>query len=252
MTGPLAKVANGKVSPERGADRLNPPGGRDHLQRLQRLYQGAVKDESTPSSSQISTRRDRADPRRQADGVLLPAPARWASTSSGSSSAAASGRAADRRLLRRRDVIRRSVERYSRAQHRAAGPTTATEPANAPRSSPPSGEIRRALPSVYAAMADTLMAMDAARARCRRRVRPRAVKALEGQELQSRCAARVQYGIKQLPVQNYLRRVGGCRGRITGKLVGTTLEKHLGRLCRRLRDVPGTPGAWSLVALNSG
>ena len=85
-------------------------------------------------------------------------------------------------------------------------------------------------PSVYAAMAyDTLMAMDAAVRDAGGKLgdRDALLKALKNPSFQS-VRGEYSYGANNFPVQNYyLREVGkDADGRITNKLVGTTLEKH--------------------------
>ncbi|MCK6409809.1 MAG: ABC transporter substrate-binding protein, partial [Thauera sp.] len=85
-------------------------------------------------------------------------------------------------------------------------------------------------PSVYAAMAyDTLMAMDAAVRDVGGKIEDReaVLKALKNPSFKS-LRGEFQYGANNFPVQNYyLREVGkDAEGRITNKLVGTTLEKH--------------------------
>ena len=85
-------------------------------------------------------------------------------------------------------------------------------------------------PSVYAAMAyDTLMAMDAAVRDVGGKIdgREAVLKALKNPSFKS-LRGEFQYGANNFPVQNYyLREVGkDAEGRITNKLVGTTLEKH--------------------------
>ncbi len=85
-------------------------------------------------------------------------------------------------------------------------------------------------PSVYAAMAyDTLMAMDAAVRDVAGKVEDREalLQALRKPSFKS-VRGDFKYGVNNFPVQNYyLREVGkDAQGRLTNKLIGTTLEHH--------------------------
>ena len=85
-------------------------------------------------------------------------------------------------------------------------------------------------PSVYAAMAyDSLMAMDAAVRDVAGKVEDREalLQALRKPSFKS-VRGDFKYGVNDVPVQNYyLREVGkDAQGRLTNKLIGTTLEQH--------------------------
>ena len=85
-------------------------------------------------------------------------------------------------------------------------------------------------PSVYAAMAyDSLMAMDAAVRDVAGKVEDREalLQALRKPSFKS-VRGDFKYGVNNFPVQNYyLREVGkDAQGRLTNKLIGTTLEQH--------------------------
>lgn len=230
--------AAGKVANEKGYRNVvliapNYPAGKDHLNGFKRLYKGAVKDEIYTKLGQIDYAAEIAQIRvAKPDAVFFFLPGamginfvkQFVGGGLKDVPLIAPGFSADE------DVIQAVGEPMIGVLNTAHWTHDLQNPANAGFVAAFRKKYDGRYPSVYAAMAyDTLMAMDAAVRDAGGRVddREALLKALKNPSFQSVRGA-YSYGANNFPVQNYyLREVGrDAEGRITNRLVGTTLERH--------------------------
>ncbi len=230
--------AAGKVANEKGYRKLvliapNYPAGKDHLNGFKRLYEGEVKDEIYTRLGQIDYAAEIAQIRAaRPDAVFFFLPGamginflkQFVGGGLKDIPLIAPGFSADE------DVIQAVGEPMIGVLNTAHWTHDLDNPANTEFVAAFRKKYDGRYPSVYAAMAyDTLMAMDAAVRDAGGKVSDREalLKALKNPSFQSVRGA-FSYGANNFPVQNYyLREVGkDADGRITNRLVGTTLEKH--------------------------
>jgi len=230
--------AAGKVANEKGYQNVvliapNYPAGKDHLNGFKRLYKGGVKDEIYTKLGQIDYAAEIAQIRAaKPDAVFFFLPGamginfvkQFVGGGLKDIPLIAPGFSADE------DVIQAVGEPMIGVLNTAHWTHDLQNPANAEFVSAFRKKYDGRYPSVYAAMAyDTLMAMDAAVRDVSGKVEDReaVLKALKNPSFKS-LRGDFKYGVNNFPVQNYyLREVGkDAEGRITNKLVGTTLEQH--------------------------
>ena len=230
--------AAGKVANEKGYRNVvliapNYPAGKDHLNGFKRLYSGAVKDEIYTRLGQTDYAAEIAQIRSaQPDAVFFFLPGgmginfvkQFVGGGLKDIPLIAPGFSADE------DVIQAVGEPMLGVLNTAHWTHDLDIPANADFVAAFRSKYDGRYPSVYAAMAyDTLMAMDAAVRDVAGKVEDREalLQALRKPSFKS-VRGDFKYGVNNFPVQNYyLREVGkDAEGRITNKLVGTTLEQH--------------------------
>ncbi len=230
--------AAGKVANEKGYRNVvliapNYPAGKDHLNGFKRLYKGGVKDEIYTKLGQIDYAAEIAQIRAaKPDAVFFFLPGamginfvkQFVGGGLKDIPLIAPGFSADE------DVIQAVGEPMLGVLNTAHWTHDLQNPANTEFVAAFRQKYAGRYPSVYAAMAyDTLMAMDAAVRDVGGKIEDReaVLKALKNPSFKS-LRGEFQYGANNFPVQNYyLREVGkDAEGRITNKLVGTTLEKH--------------------------
>lgn len=230
--------AAGKVANEKGYRKVvliapNYPAGKDHLNGFKRLYDGEVKDEIYTRLGQIDYAAEIAQIRAaRPDAVFFFLPGamginfvkQFVGGGLKDISLIAPGFSADE------DVIQAVGEAMIGVLNTAHWTHDLDNAANTAFVAAFRKKYDGRYPSVYAAMAyDTLMAMDAAVRDAGGKLgdREALLKALRQPSFQS-VRGEYSYGANNFPVQNYyLREVGkDADGRITNKLVGTTLEKH--------------------------
>lgn len=229
--------AAGKVANEKGYQNVvliapNYPAGKDHLNGFKRLYKGAVKDEIYTKLGQIDYAPEIAQIAAKPDAVFFFLPGamginfvkQFVGGGLKDVPLIAPGFSADE------DVIQAVGEPMLGVLNTAHWTHDLDVPANAEFVAAFRQKYDGRYPSVYAAMAyDTLMAMDAAVRDVGGKVgdREAVLKALKNPSFKS-VRGDFTYGVNNYPVQNYyLREVGkDADGRLTNKLVGTTLENH--------------------------
>ncbi len=230
--------AAGKVANEKGYRNVvliapNYPAGKDHLNGFKRLYSGAVKDEIYTRLGQIDYAAEIAQIRSaKPDAVFFFLPGamginfvkQFVGGGLKDIPLIAPGFSADE------DVIQAVGEPMLGVLNTAHWTHDLNIPANAEFVSAFRKKYDGRYPSVYAAMAyDSLMAMDAAVRDVGGKVEDREalLKALKNPSFKS-VRGDFKYGLNNFPVQNYyLREVGkDAQGRLTNKLIGTTLEQH--------------------------
>ena len=230
--------AAGKVANEKGYRNVvliapNYPAGKDHLNGFKRLYSGAVKDEIYTRLGQTDYAAEIAQIRSaQPDAVFFFLPGgmginfvkQFVGGGLKDIPLIAPGFSADE------DVIRAVGEPMLGVLNTAHWTHDLDIPANAEFVAAFRSKYDGRYPSVYAAMAyDTLMAMDAAVRDVGGKVEDREalLQALRKPSFKS-VRGDFKYGVNNFPVQNYyLREVGkDAQGRLTNKLIGTTLEQH--------------------------
>ena len=230
--------AAGKVANEKGYRNVvliapNYPAGKDHLNGFKRLYSGAVKDEIYTRLGQTDYAAEIAQIRSaQPDAVFFFLPGgmginfvkQFVGGGLKDIPLIAPGFSADE------DVIQAVGEPMLGVLNTAHWTHDLDIPANAEFVAAFRSKYDGRYPSVYAAMAyDTLMAMDAAVRDVAGKVEDREalLKALRKPSFKS-VRGDFKYGVNNFPVQNYyLREVGkDAQGRLTNKLIGTTLEQH--------------------------
>ena len=230
--------AAGKVANEKGYRNVvliapNYPAGKDHLNGFKRLYSGAVKDEIYTRLGQTDYAAEIAQIRSaQPDAVFFFLPGgmginfvkQFVGGGLKDIPLIAPGFSADE------DVIQAVGEPMLGVLNTAHWTHDLDLPANADFVAAFRNKYDGRYPSVYAAMAyDTLMAMDAAVRDVGGKVEDREalLQALRKPSFKS-VRGDFKYGVNNFPVQNYyLREVGkDAQGRLTNKLIGTTLEHH--------------------------
>ncbi len=230
--------AAGKVANEKGYRNVvliapNYPAGKDHLNGFKRLYSGAVKDEIYTRLGQTDYAAEIAQIRSaQPDAVFFFLPGgmginfvkQFVGGGLKDIPLIAPGFSADE------DVIQAVGEPMLGVLNTAHWTHDLDIPANAEFVAAFRSKYDGRYPSVYAAMAyDTLMAMDAAVRDVAGKVEDREalLQALRKPSFKS-VRGDFKYGVNNFPVQNYyLREVGkDAQGRLTNKLIGTTLEHH--------------------------
>ena len=230
--------AAGKVANEKGYKQVvliapNYPAGKDHLNGFKRLYKGEVKDEIYTKLGQIDYAAEIAQIRAaKPDAVFFFLPGamginfvkQFVGGGLKDIPLIAPGFSADE------DVIQAVGEPMLGVLNTAHWTHDLAIPANTEFVAAFRQKYDGRYPSVYAAMAyDTLMAMDAAvRDAGGKADNPEAlIKALKSPTFKS-VRGEFKYGANNFPVQNYyLREVGkDAQGRLTNKLVGTTLQNH--------------------------
>jgi len=231
--------AVGKVVQDKGYKNVvivtpNYPGGKDAVSGFKRFYKGKVADEIYTKLGQLDYAAELAQIRAtKPDALFFFLPGgmginfvkQFVSTGlSQSVKLIAPGFSADE------DVIQAVGEPMLGVLNTAHWTHDLQNPANADFVAAFRQKYAGRYPSVYAAMAyDTLMAMDAAVRDVGGKIEDReaVLKALKNPSFQS-LRGEFKYGANNFPVQNYyLREVGkDAEGRITNKLVGTTLERH--------------------------
>ena len=230
--------AAGKVANEKGYRNVvliapNYPAGKDHLNGFKRLYSGAVKDEIYTRLGQTDYAAEIAQIRSaQPDAVFFFLPGgmginfvkQFVGGGLKDIPLIAPGFSADE------DVIQAVGEPMLGVLNTAHWTHDLDIPANAEFVAAFRSKYDGRYPSVYAAMAyDTLMAMDAAVRDVAGKVEDREalLQALRKPSFKS-VRGDFKYGANNFPVQNYyLREVGkDAQGRLTNKLIGTTLEQH--------------------------
>ena len=230
--------AAGKVANEKGYRKVvliapNYPAGKDHLNGFKRLYDREVKDEIYTRLGQIDYAAEIAQIRAaRPDAVFFFLPGamginfvkQFVGGGLKDIPLIAPGFSADE------DVIQAVGEAMIGVLNTAHWTHDLDNAANTAFVAAFRKKYDGRYPSVYAAMAyDTLMAMDAAVRDAGGKLgdRDALLKALKNPSFQS-VRGEYSYGANNFPVQNYyLREVGkDADGRITNKLVGTTLEKH--------------------------
>lgn len=230
--------AAGKVANEKGYRNVvliapNYPAGKDHLNGFKRLYSGAVKDEIYTRLGQTDYAAEIAQIRSaQPDAVFFFLPGgmginfvkQFVGGGLKDIPLIAPGFSADE------DVIQAVGEPMLGVLNTAHWTHDLDIPANADFVAAFRSKYDGRYPSVYAAMAyDTLMAMDAAVRDVGGKVEDREalLQVLRKPSFKS-VRGDFKYGVNNFPVQNYyLREVGkDAQGRLTNKLIGTTLEQH--------------------------
>lgn len=230
--------AAGKVANEKGYRNVvliapNYPAGKDHLNGFKRLYSGAVKDEIYTRLGQTDYAAEIAQIRSaQPDAVFFFLPGgmginfvkQFVGGGLKDIPLIAPGFSADE------DVIQAVGEPMLGVLNTAHWTHDLDIPANADFVAAFRSKYDGRYPSVYAAMAyDSLMAMDAAVRDVAGKVddREALLQALRKPSFKS-VRGDFKYGVNNFPVQNYyLREVGkDAQGRLTNKLIGTTLEQH--------------------------
>ncbi len=230
--------AAGKVANEKGYRNVvliapNYPAGKDHLNGFKRLYSGTVKDEIYTRLGQTDYAAEIAQIRSaQPDAVFFFLPGgmginfvkQFVGGGLKDIPLIAPGFSADE------DVIQAVGEPMLGVLNTAHWTHDLDIPANADFVAAFRSKYDGRYPSVYAAMAyDTLMAMDAAVRDVAGKVEDREalLQALRKPSFKS-VRGDFKYGVNNFPVQNYyLREVGkDAQGRLTNKLIGTTLEHH--------------------------
>ena len=230
--------AAGKVANEQGYKHVvliapNYPAGKDHLNGFKRLYKGEVKDEIYTRLGQIDYAAEVAQIRAaKPDAVFFFLPGamginfvkQFVGGGLKDLPLIAPGFSADE------DVIQAVGEPMIGVLNTAHWTHDLKVPANAEFVAAFRSKYDGRYPSVYAAMAyDTLMAMDAAVRDVGGKINDHeaVLKALKNPSFKS-VRGDFKYGANNFPVQNYyLREVGkDAEGRLTNKLVGTTLEQH--------------------------
>ena len=230
--------AAGKVANEKGYRNVvliapNYPAGKDHLNGFKRLYSGAVKDEIYTRLGQTDYAAEIAQIRSaQPDAVFFFLPGgmgihfvkQFVGGGLKDIPLIAPGFSADE------DVIQAVGEPMLGVLNTAHWTHDLDIPANAEFVAAFRSKYDGRYPSVYAAMAyDSLMAMDAAVRDVAGKVEDREalLQALRKPSFKS-VRGDFKYGVNNFPVQNYyLREVGkDAQGRLTNKLIGTTLEQH--------------------------
>ena len=230
--------AAGKVANEKGYRNVvliapNYPAGKDHLNGFKRLYSGAVKDEIYTRLGQTDYAAEIAQIRSaQPDAVFFFLPGgmginfvkQFVGGGLKDIPLIAPGFSADE------DVIQAVGEPMLGVLNTAHWTHDLDIPANADFVAAFRSKYDGRYPSVYAAMAyDSLMAMDAAVRDVGGKVEDREalLQALRKPSFKS-VRGDFKYGVNNFPVQNYyLREVGkDAQGRLTNKLIGTTLEQH--------------------------
>ena len=230
--------AAGKVANEKGYRNVvliapNYPAGKDHLNGFKRLYSGAVKDEIYTRLGQTDYAAEIAQIRSaQPDAVFFFLPGgmginfvkQFVGGGLKDIPLIAPGFSADE------DVIQAVGEPMLGVLNTAHWTHDLDIPANAEFVAAFRSKYDGRYPSVYAAMAyDSLMAMDAAVRDVGGKVEDREalLQALRNPSFKS-VRGDFKYGANNFPVQNYyLREVGkDAQGRLTNKLIGTTLEQH--------------------------
>ena len=230
--------AAGKVANEKGYRNVvliapNYPAGKDHLNGFKRLYSGAVKDEIYTRLGQTDYAAEIAQIRSaQPDAVFFFLPGgmginfvkQFVGGGLKDIPLIAPGFSADE------DVIQAVGEPMLGVLNTAHWTHDLDIPANADFVAAFRSKYDGRYPSVYAAMAyDTLMAMDAAVRDVGGKVKDREalLQVLRKPSFKS-VRGDFKYGVNNFPVQNYyLREVGkDAQGRLTNKLIGTTLEQH--------------------------
>ena len=230
--------AAGKVANEKGYRNVvliapNYPAGKDHLNGFKRLYSGTVKDEIYTRLGQTDYAAEIAQIRSaQPDAVFFFLPGgmginfvkQFVGGSLKDIPLIAPGFSADE------DVIQAVGEPMLGVLNTAHWTHDLDIPANAEFVAAFRSKYDGRYPSVYAAMAyDSLMAMDAAVRDVAGKVEDREalLQALRKPSFKS-VRGDFKYGVNNFPVQNYyLREVGkDAQGRLTNKLIGTTLEQH--------------------------
>ena len=230
--------AAGKVGNEKGYRNVvliapNYPAGKDHLNGFKRLYSGAVKDEIYTRLGQTDYAAEIAQIRSaQPDAVFFFLPGgmginfvkQFVGGGLKDIPLIAPGFSADE------DVIQAVGEPMLGVLNTAHWTHDLDIPANADFVAAFRSKYDGRYPSVYAAMAyDSLMAMDAAVRDVAGKVEDREalLQALRKPSFKS-VRGDFKYGVNNFPVQNYyLREVGkDAQGRLTNKLIGTTLEQH--------------------------
>ena len=230
--------AAGKVANEKGYRNVvliapNYPAGKDHLNGFKRLYSGAVKDEIYTRLGQTDYAAEIAQIRSaQPDAVFFFLPGgmginfvkQFVGGGLKDIPLIAPGFSADE------DVIQAVGEPMLGVLNTAHWTHDLDLPANADFVAAFRNKYDGRYPSVYAAMAyDTLMAMDAAVRDVGGKVEDREalLQALRKPSFKS-VRGDFKYGVNNFPIQNYyLREVGkDAQGRLTNKLIGTTLEHH--------------------------
>ena len=230
--------AAGKVANEKGYRNVvliapNYPAGKDHLNGFKRLYSGAVKDEIYTRLGQTDYAAEIAQIRSaQPDAVFFFLPGgmginfvkQFVGGGLKDIPLIAPGFSADE------DVIQAVGEPMLGVLNTAHWTHDLDIPANVEFVAAFRNKYDGRYPSVYAAMAyDSLMAMDAAVRDVAGKVEDREalLQALRKPSFKS-VRGDFKYGANNFPVQNYyLREVGkDAQGRLTNKLIGTTLEQH--------------------------
>ena len=230
--------AAGKVANEKGYRNVvliapNYPAGKDHLNGFKRLYSGAVKDEIYTRLGQTDYAAEIAQIRSaQPDAVFFFLPGgmginfvkQFVGGGLKDIPLIAPGFSADE------DVIQAVGEPMLGVLNTAHWTHDLDIPANVEFVAAFRNKYDGRYPSVYAAMAyDTLMAMDAAVRDVGGKVEDREalLQVLRKPSFKS-VRGDFKYGVNNFPVQNYyLREVGkDAQGRLTNKLIGTTLEQH--------------------------
>ena len=230
--------AAGKVANEKGYRNVvliapNYPAGKDHLNGFKRLYSGAVKDEIYTRLGQTDYAAEIAQIRSaQPDAVFFFLPGamginfvkQFVGGGLKDIPLIAPGFSADE------DVIQAVGEPMLGVLNTAHWTHDLDIPANVEFVAAFRNKYDGRYPSVYAAMAyDSLMAMDAAVRDVAGKVEDREalLQALRKPSFKS-VRGEFKYGANNFPVQNYyLREVGkDAEGRLTNKLVGTTLDQH--------------------------
>ena len=230
--------AAGKVANEKGYRNVvliapNYPAGKDHLNGFKRLYSGTVKDEIYTRLGQTDYAAEIAQIRSaQPDAVFFFLPGgmginfvkQFVGGGLKDIPLIAPGFSADE------DVIQAVGEPMLGVLNTAHWTHDLDIPANADFVAAFRSKYDGRYPSVYAAMAyDSLMAMDAAVRDVAGKVEDREalLQALRKPSFKS-VRGDFKYGVNNFPVQNYyLREVGkDAQGRLTNKLIGTTLEQH--------------------------
>ena len=230
--------AAGKVANEKGYRNVvliapNYPAGKDHLNGFKRLYSGAVKDEIYTRLGQTDYAAEIAQIRSaQPDAVFFFLPGgmginfvkQFVGGGLKDIPLIAPGFSADE------DVIQAVGEPMLGVLNTAHWTHDLDIPANVEFVAAFRNKYDGRYPSVYAAMAyDSLMAMDAAVRDVAGKVEDREalLQALRKPSFKS-VRGDFKYGVNNFPVQNYyLREVGkDAQGRLTNKLIGTTLEHH--------------------------
>ena len=230
--------AAGKVANEKGYRNVvliapNYPAGKDHLNGFKRLYSGAVKDEIYTRLGQTDYAAEIAQIRSaQPDAVFFFLPGgmginfvkQFVGGGLKDIPLIAPGFSADE------DVIQAVGEPMLGVLNTAHWTHDLDIPANVEFVAAFRNKYDGRYPSVYAAMAyDSLMAMDAAVRDVAGKVEDREalLQALRKPSFKS-VRGDFKYGVNNFPVQNYyLREVGkDAQGRLTNKLIGTTLEQH--------------------------
>ena len=230
--------AAGKVANEKGYRNVvliapNYPAGKDHLNGFKRLYSGTVKDEIYTRLGQTDYAAEIAQIRSaQPDAVFFFLPGgmginfvkQFVGGGLKDIPLIAPGFSADE------DVIQAVGEPMLGVLNTAHWTHDLDIPANVEFVAAFRNKYDGRYPSVYAAMAyDSLMAMDAAVRDVAGKVEDREalLQALRKPSFKS-VRGDFKYGANNFPVQNYyLREVGkDAQGRLTNKLIGTTLEQH--------------------------